>query len=33
LICWLISVWNCCKPLFSLLYNCQLLYQDTLIMV
>jgi hypothetical protein len=26
LIGWQISIWKCCKPLFSLLYNCQLLY-------
>jgi hypothetical protein len=25
LIGWQLSIWNCCKPLFSLLYNCQLL--------
>jgi hypothetical protein len=24
LIGWQLSIWNCCKPLFSLLYNCQL---------
>jgi hypothetical protein len=22
---WQLSIWNCCKPFFSLLYNCQLL--------
>jgi hypothetical protein len=26
LIGWQISFWNCCKPFFSLLYNCQLLW-------
>jgi hypothetical protein len=25
LIGWQLSIWNCCKPFFSLLYNCQLL--------
>ena len=25
LIAWQFSIWNCCKPFFSLLYNCQLL--------
>jgi hypothetical protein len=25
LIGWQRSIWNCCKPIFSLLYNCQLL--------
>ena len=25
LIGWQLFIWNCCKPLFSLLYNCQLL--------
>jgi hypothetical protein len=25
LIAWQLSIWNCCKPFFSLLYNCQLL--------
>jgi len=25
LIGWQLSIWNCCKPLFSLSYNCQLL--------
>jgi len=24
LIGWQLSIWNCCKPFFSLLYNCQL---------
>ena len=23
---WQLSIWNCCKPFFSLLYNCQLLF-------
>jgi hypothetical protein len=23
--CWQLSIWNCCKPFFALLYNCQLL--------
>ena len=26
LICWQLFIWNCCKPYFSLLYNCQLLF-------
>jgi hypothetical protein len=26
LISWQLSIWNCCKPFFSLLCNCQLLY-------
>jgi hypothetical protein len=26
LIGWQLSICNCCKPSFSLLYNCQLLY-------
>jgi len=25
LIGWQFSIWNCCRPFFSLLYNCQLL--------
>ena len=25
LIGWQLPIWNCCKPFFSLLYNCQLL--------
>jgi hypothetical protein len=25
LIVWQLSIWNCCKPFFTLLYNCQLL--------
>jgi hypothetical protein len=25
LIGWHLSIWNCCKPFFSLLYNCQFL--------
>ena len=25
LIGWQLSIWNCCKPFFSFLYNCQLL--------
>jgi hypothetical protein len=25
LIGWQLAIWNCCKPFFSLLYNCQLL--------
>jgi hypothetical protein len=25
LIGWQLSIWNCCKPFFALLYNCQLL--------
>jgi len=25
LIGWQLSIWNCCKPFFSLLYSCQLL--------
>jgi hypothetical protein len=24
LIGWQLSIWNCCKPFFTLLYNCQL---------